>query len=82
MGSNLGYLHEGKIVQDLPFLLQFARFLGQVDTNGAPRDTASTADTAVGTELILPRGQFVGHPLAIARLRRTAHAAPMNVGEL
>ena len=59
-----------------------ARLLGDVDADRAPGDAAAAADAAGGVELIPPAGELVRHPLAVARLRRGAHAAAVDVGEV
>src|SRR6266542_2577499 len=58
------------------------RLFGDVNSHRAPRDAASAADAARSSELIDPRRQFVRHPLPVARPRRRAHAASVNVGEI
>src|SRR6266508_3391295 len=56
------------------------RLLGDVDRHRAPGNAAPAADAARGPELVDPGGELVGHPLAIARGRRVADAAAMDVG--
>src|SRR4029077_8845531 len=56
------------------------RFLGDVDRHRTPGDAAPTADAAGGPELVDPGRQLVRHPLAVARARRVADAAAVNVG--
>src|SRR3954451_5099849 len=53
---------------------------GDVDRHRAPGDAAPAADAARGAELVDPGGELVGHPLAIARLRRGVDAAAVDVG--
>src|SRR5215211_8945379 len=54
--------------------------LGDVDRHRAPGDAAPAADAAGGPELVDPGGELVGHPLAVARGRRVADAAAVDVG--
>src|SRR4030095_3357742 len=59
-----------------------ARLFGDVNSHRAPRDASPAADAARSSELVYPRRQFVRHPLPVARPRRRAHAAAVNVGEI
>ena len=59
-----------------------AHLLGDVDADRAPGDAAAAADAAGRVELVPPGRELVGHPLAIARLRRGADAAAVDVGEI
>lgn len=61
---------------------QFCDFLGQIDSYGAPSDTAAATDASAGIELIEPGRQFVGQPLAVARLDRVAGWGPRGVGKV
>src|SRR5579871_5191547 len=56
-----------------------ANFLSDVDPHGTPGNTAAAAYTTGRAELIDPRRQLVGHPLAKARFRRRPHATAVNV---
>ena len=38
-----------------------------VDSNRTPGDTPSAADASGGSELLVPRGELVGHPLSVSR---------------
>src|SRR5674476_1681279 len=55
---------------------------GDVDGGGAPRDAATAADTSRRAELVDPRGELVGGPLAVSRRHRRTDAAAMQVGEV
>src|SRR5665647_3151202 len=55
---------------------------GDVDGGGAPRDAATAADTSRRAELVDPRGELVGGPLAVSRRHRRTNAAAMQVGEV
>src|SRR3954452_9103132 len=54
--------------------------LGDVDRRRAPRDAATAPDATRRPELVDPGGELVGHPLAVARARRAADAAAVDVG--
>src|SRR4051812_49871324 len=54
--------------------------LGDVDGHRAPGDTAPAAHATGGPELVDPGRELLGHPLAIARAGRLAHAAAVHVG--
>ncbi len=45
---------------------EFGDFCCQVDTDGAPGDTAAAAYAAARAKLIEPSSEFMGDPLAIA----------------
>src|SRR5262245_26878477 len=51
-----------------------------VDTHRTPRDAAAAADAARCFKLIDPGSQFMGHPLAIARVRREPNSTSVDVG--
>src|SRR5271157_4675400 len=53
---------------------------GDIDAYRTPGDAAAAADAAGAAELVMPGGQFVSQPLAVARPGRGADAAAMNVG--
>src|SRR5271166_2713852 len=56
---------------------------GDVDAGGAPGDASATADAARHAELVVPRAQFVGQPMAITRRAGLADAAAaVDVGEV
>src|SRR5215475_3355929 len=58
------------------------RLFGDVNSHRAPCDAPPAADASRSSELVYPRRQFVRHPLPVARPRRRAHAAAVNVGEI
>src|SRR5674476_1104534 len=55
---------------------------GDVDGGGAPRDAATAADASRRAELVHPRGELVGGPLAVSRRNRRTDAAAVQVGEV
>src|SRR6516164_11771217 len=57
-------------------------FLGNIDPDRTPGDTAAATDATGGAELVDPVGQLVRHPLAVARARRAAHTAAVDVGKI
>src|SRR5215469_14039612 len=56
-----------------------ADLFGDVDADRTPGNAASTADASRTAELVDPRGELVGHPLAIAPLGRSSDAASVNI---
>src|SRR5262249_8883087 len=54
-------------------------FFGNVDRYRAPCDAAAATDTAGSLKLIDPSGQFVAHPLPVARESRRPHRATVDV---
>src|SRR5581483_10825769 len=56
------------------------RLLGDVDPDRAPGETPAAPDAARGVELLPPRRQLVGHPLAVPRADRAADRAAVEVG--
>ena len=58
------------------------RFLGDVDADRTPGDAPTAADAARGPELIPPRTQLVGHPLAVAAAHRLANRSAVDVREV
>src|SRR5690348_15942081 len=57
-----------------------ASLLGDVDPDRVPGDAAPASDAARRPELVDPRRELVGHPLAVARARRAAYRAAVDVG--
>ena len=53
--------------------------LGDVDPDRAPGDAAPAADAARAAELVDPGRELVRHPLPVARARRAAHGAAVDV---
>src|SRR5262245_61315232 len=58
------------------------RLFGDVNSHRTPCDAPPAADASRSSELVYPRRQFVRHPLPVARPRRRAHAAAVNVSEI
>src|SRR5665647_219798 len=55
---------------------------GDVDGGGAPRDAATAADASRRAELVHPRSELVGGPLAVSRRHRRTDAAAVQIGEV
>src|SRR6478735_3489539 len=55
------------------------RLLRDVDPDRAPRDASAAADAAARAELVVPRGELVGHPLAVAGAPALTDAAAVHV---
>src|SRR3954452_2139225 len=55
------------------------RLLGDVDRHRAPGDAAPATDAPGRAELVDPGRELVGHPLAVTRAGRAAHAAAVHV---
>src|SRR3954451_17367697 len=55
------------------------QLLGDVDPDRAPGDAPTAADAAGAPELVEPRPELVGEPLAVARVPRGADAAAVDV---
>src|SRR5210317_900046 len=53
---------------------------GDVDADRAPGDAAPAADAAGVAELVVPGGELVGQPLAVAAARRVADHTAGDVG--
>src|SRR5690606_581546 len=64
-----------------PQPVQRPHLLGDVDSGGAPGDTAPAPHTAGTAELIVPGAQFVGEPVPVPGRAGLPHHPAVNVGE-
>src|SRR5690606_20921430 len=65
-----------------PQPVQRPHLLGDVDSGGAPGDTAPAPHTAGTAELIVPGAQFVGEPVPVPGRAGLPHHPAVNVGEV
>src|ERR1035437_5645177 len=56
-------------------------FLRNVDSHRAPGNAAPAAHTSRSAELVDPRRQLVGHPLAVTSFAGSADAASVDIGK-